>query len=367
MASLLHTQPMCGSAAHAPAKRAMQQVRAPRMIAAKATSVNVETMELGKSGIRVPVLGVGAWSWGDRSGYWGYGSEYGKDESREAFKALVDAGLTFIDTAEVYGYGKSEEFLGEFLKELGPGASSVTVATKFAPLPWRLTSESVPLALKASLKRMQRDKTELYMIHWPGFLVNAFSNEAYVEGLIKCKDQGLCDAVGVSNWNAKRVRDTVQALDKAGLPLASNQVQYSLLYRAPETNGVMEACRENGVTVVAYSPLCQGLLSGKYKPGGVKPFGPRAPLFSDSRLREIEPLLGVLKAVADERGKTMAQVAINWTICKGTLPIPGAKNAKQLTDLAGAIGWRLSDGEMAELDLQSGKLKMGLGAPFENW
>ncbi|MEW5301104.1 MAG: hypothetical protein WDW36_003984 [Sanguina aurantia] len=329
----------------------------------------VEMRNLGNSSLQVPVIGIGAWSWGDRSGYWGYGAEeFGKDQCRSAYNALMGAGLTFIDTAEVYGFGKSEEFLAEFANEgARNGLASPIIATKFAPLPWRQSSDSVVEAAKASLKRLQADKMALYMIHWPGFLFNAFSNEQYVLGLAKVQQQGLAQAVGVSNFNKTRTANAARTLIQEGTCLASNQVQYSLLYRTPETNGVMDACKENGVTLVAYSPLCQGLLTGKYTVNSAKPAGPRSSLFTDSRLREIEPLLATLKAVADGRGKTMAQVALNWTVCKGALPIPGAKNEKQLAEIAGSVGWRLDDGEMAELDKASSKVSSGSGAPFENW
>lgn len=312
-------------------------------------------------------MGVGAWSWGDRSGYWGYGTEYGKEESRGAYKALMEAGLTFIDTAEVYGFGKSEEFLGEFMKEAPAECPSPIMATKFAPQPWRLGAGDVPTALKASLSRLQLQSIALYMIHWPGFALNAFSNDAYLEGLAACAQQGLCQAVGVSNFNQDRTRKAGKFLESKGLCLASNQVQYSLLYRAPETNGVMEACREYGTTLVAYSPLCQGLLTGKYQPAGQKPSGPRGFLFNDNRIREVLPLLSVLKAIGDERGKSMAQVSLNWTICKGALPIPGVKNVKQLEEVVGSVGWRLTEGEVAELDKISARTPAGTGAPFENW
>ena len=171
----------------------------------------------------------------------------------------METGVDFIDTAEVYGYGKSEEFLGEFMKK---SATTPIIATKFPPLPWRLSKESVPIALKASLQRLQLDKVGLYMIHWPGFFLNAFSNDAYIEGLGMCVEQGLTDAVGVSNFSTDRLRRAHEQLQKRGVGLASNQVQYSLLYRKPETNGVMETCRELGVTLVAYSPIAQGLLTG---------------------------------------------------------------------------------------------------------
>ncbi|EFJ49624.1 hypothetical protein VOLCADRAFT_80526 [Volvox carteri f. nagariensis] len=341
--------------------------RSVKPLSAAAPNISISPSDyttLGKTNVRVPVMGVGAWSWGDRSGYWGYGREYGKEESRAAFKALMRSGLTFIDTAEVYGFGKSEEFLGEFLRDPSPpGSPAPVIATKFAPLPWRFTRAGVVEAARASLRRMGLSSMGLYMQHWPGYGPQYFFNDSYLEGLADCHQQGLCQAVGVSNFNAERVRRAVQLLGARGIPLASNQVQYSLLYRAPETNGVLEACREAGVTVVSYSPLCQGLLTGKYSPDGPKPTGPRQLVFSESRLREVEPVLAAVRAVAEERGKTMAQVALNWCICKGTLPIPGAKNERQLSEIAGALGWRLSAGEVADLDAVSSRVPRGVGFP----
>ncbi|KAG1659388.1 hypothetical protein FOA52_007851, partial [Chlamydomonas sp. UWO 241] len=264
----------------------------------------------------------------------------------------------------VYGFGKSEEFLGEFIRATG---TSPIVATKFAPLPWRLNAASVPLAAEASLKRMGLAKMGLYMQHWPGFLTSAFSNDAYIEGLIQVKERGLADAIGVSNFNASRIAGASKRMGQAGVALASNQVQYSLLYRKPETSGVLETCREYGVTPVAYSPLNQGLLTGKYVESGVKPYGPRAAVFTDARIREIQPLLSLMTAIGQERGKSLPQISLNWCICKGALPIPGAKTAKQLEEVTGAMGWRLSDGEMAELDKVSGRISVAVGAPFESW
>lgn len=344
-----------------------------RATATPASSSLVQSSDytnLGKSDLRVPVIGIGAWAWGDRSGYWGYGREYGIEESRAAYKALISHGLTFIDTAEVYGFGKSEEFLGEFMREQQaqmPGSAQPQIATKFAPQPWRFTADSVALACRASLQRLGLPSMSLYMQHWPGFGPQYFCNDAFTEGLARCKEQGLCEAVGVSNFSKDRLSRTARALAARGVPLASNQIQYSLLYRAPEKNGVLEACRENGITPVAYSPMCQGLLTGKYKAGTSKPSGPRQLVFSDQRLREIEPLLATLQAVADARGKSMAQVSLNWCICKGTLPIPGAKNEKQLAEIAGALGWRLSEGEVLELDKASDRIPPGVGFPVENW
>ncbi|GIL51221.1 hypothetical protein Vafri_7290 [Volvox africanus] len=350
--------------------RRFRSVKLLAAVSSDSTLAPADYTTLGTTDVRVPVMGVGAWSWGDRSGYWGYGREYGQEESRAAYKALIQSGLTFIDTAEVYGYGKSEEFLGEFMREQAtksPGSPAPIIATKFAPLPWRFTSASVVEAAKASLARLGLSSMGLYMQHWPGFGPQYFFNDAYLEGLADCRQRGLCQAVGVSNFSTRRLKQAVKLLAARGVPLASNQVQYSLLYRAPETNGVLEACREAGVTLVAYSPLSQGLLTGKYSAGSTKPNGPRQLVYSDSRLREVEPVLGAVKAVAEARGKTMAQVALNWCICKGTLPIPGAKNERQLTEIAGALGWRLDEAEVAELDAVSSRVPAGLGFPAENF
>jgi len=129
---------------------------------------------------------------------------------------------------------------------------------------------------------------------------------------------------------------------------------------------VFEACKENGVTLVAYSPICQGLLSGKYSSKN-PPSGPRKAFFTDSRFKEVETLLDLMKKIGEERDVTRTQIALNWTICKGALPIPGAKSAAQVKELSGATGWRLSDGEIAELDKISSKIPSSTGAPFEKW
>jgi aryl-alcohol dehydrogenase-like predicted oxidoreductase len=230
--------------------------------------------------------------------YWG--KEYDKDAAKAGFDTLAASGLTFIDSAEVYGFGLSEEFTGEFVRS-APG-TSFQIASKFAPLPWRFTRGAVVDACRASLARLGMPKMSLYIQHWPGFATNGWSNDAFIEGLADCVDAGLCDAVGVSNFKAERVRSAVKALGARGVVLSSNQVQYSLLYREPERNGVLEACREAGVTVVAYSPLAQGLLTGKYTgSGAAAPSGPRAAVFTPARLAGVESLLGVMREIGQGR------------------------------------------------------------------
>lgn len=143
---------------------------------------------------------------------------------------------------------------------------------------------------------------------WPGFFLNAFANDAYLEGLARCYEQGLCQAVGASNFNAQRVQKAAKFFEGRGTCLASNQVQYSLLYRTPERNGVMEACAEAGTTLVAYSPICQGLLSGKYSKAN-PPQGPRRAFFTDSRFEQVSVLLDLMRKIGEEQGgKSPTQV-----------------------------------------------------------
>jgi len=148
------------------------------------------------------------------------------------------------------------------------------------------------------------------------------------------------------------MRTAHAALARRGVPLATNQVEYSLLQRAPESNGVLDACRELGVTLIAYSPLAMGLLTGKYRPGmapsGLRRFAQR---FSAHNLAAIQPALALARTIgAAHGGKTTGQVALNWLIQQGTLPIPGAKNARQAQENAGALGWTLDPNEVEQLD-----------------
>ena len=346
-----------------PSRRQLSRsISASAVDSASSPKAKAARRQLGKSGLEVAEMGLGVWSFADISGYWG---KTPKEECRDAYNAALDLDLDFIDTAAVYGFGGSEKWIGDFYKERA--TPSTVLATKFAPLPWLQTADSLVGACRSSLDRMGVEKVGLYMQHWPGFFLNAFANDAYLEGLAQCYELGLCDAVGVSNFNANRVRAASKKFEGRGTCLASNQVQYSLLYREPEKTGVFEACKENGVTLVSYSPICQGLLTGKYSKDNL-PSGPRRAFFTESRFSEIEVLLDLMKKIgAENGGKTPSQVALNWVLCKNALPIPGAKSAMQVNELGGALGWRLSAGEVAELDAISGRIPSSSGAPFEKW
>lgn len=299
-------------------------------------------------------MGVGTWQWGDTF-VWQYGNGYAAGDVRAAFDAALAAGLTFFDTAEIYGLGRSERFLGEFIHTPGGASGQVRIATKFFPWPWRLTSGSVVRALRGSLKRLGLPAVDLYQIHLPTPWTKV---ETLMSGLADAVGAGLVRAVGVSNYDLAQTERAHAALVRRGVPLASNQVHYSLLNRKVERAGLLARCAALGVTIIAYSPLEMGLLSGKYTPER-PPSGSRARRYPPDYLARIQPLIARLREMGiahDER--TPAQVALNWTICKGTIPIPGAKNAEQVRQNAGALGWRLTPEEVAELDRLSEALQL---------
>lgn len=287
-------------------------------------------------------MGLGAWSWGDRV-VWQYGRGYTDEDIRQAFQTSIAEGIRFIDTAEVYGSGRSERLVGQFIKETD---QPVLIATKFFPLPWRLTKNSIRAALTRSLERLGVETVDLYQIHWP---TPFLSPETMMAGMVVCVDKGLTRMVGVSNFGQSAMLRAYSALAREHIPLASNQVKYSLLDRTVEKNGLLARCKELGVCLIAYSPLEMGMLTGKYTPEN-PPTGTRGATYGNL-IKKIGSLLKLMTVIGqDHGGKPNSQVALNWTICKGTLPIPGAKNAEQAHQNAGALGWKLTDDEVAKLD-----------------
>lgn len=304
---------------------------------------NEEKIELGQSGISISPIGIGTWSWGDWL-IWGFGRGYQRKDIREAFTTSVSMGINFFDTAESYGRGRSETFLGGFVSE---SSQPAVVATKFMPYPWRLWKGQLIKALKTSLKRLNMPAVDLYQVHWP---FPPIPIETWAEGLADAIEMGLTRAVGVSNYNEEQMRRAYSTLAARGVHLSSNQVEFNLLRRKVELNGLLKACQDLGVTLIAYSPLAQGSLTGKYSPDKPPP-GLRGRRYPRSFLERIQPLLQRMEEIgAVHGGKTQAQVAINWCICKGTVPIPGAKTTRQANENAGGFGWRLDVDEVAALD-----------------
>jgi len=311
----------------------------------------MQTIKLGSDGPTVTALGVGTWAWGDTL-FWAYGKDFGAKDVAEAFQASVDAGVTFFDTAEVYGFGESERLIGQFCKQT---SQPVQIATKYFPLPWRWNRSAIADALTASLERLQTKQISLYQIHWP--LEFLLKTKDFMEVLAEEVKKGRIQSVGVSNYSAAQMTLAHQYLSEKGIPLAVNQVPYSLLTRQIEQNGVLAKSKQLGVTILAYSPLAQGLLTGKYTTETVKSLqGARRvdPRFSPKGLQKLEPLFSTLKNLSDKYDKTPAQISLNWLISQGNIiPIPGAKNADQGKQNAGALGWSLTPQEVELLRLQS--------------
>jgi aryl-alcohol dehydrogenase-like predicted oxidoreductase len=307
----------------------------------------LDQRQLGASGIVVPSLGIGTWSWGDTR-FWGYGQAYTRDDISQVYRICLDNGLNFFDTAEMYGGGESERLLAECRRQ---DDRPVIIASKFAPLPPRFSARTLLDALDASLERLGVEQIDLYQIHFPNPL---FKINALMDALAEAVRAGKVRAVGVSNYSAGQLREAHARLARHDIPLASNQVHYSLLHRNPETNGVLDVCRELDIALIAYSPLEQGLLTGKYRSGEIPlPGFPRnlQSVYRRSHLEKMESLFQVMEAVAHAHGKTIGQVALNWLLTKDELiiPIPGAKTPRQAKENIGAIGWRMSPAEHAHI------------------
>lgn len=299
----------------------------------------------------LPQMGCGTWAWGNRL-LWGYDQSMDA-QLQQVFDLCVANGVTLFDTGDSYGTGKlngqSEKLLGRFAREYqGVNKERICLATKLAAYPWRLTPKSMVNAGLASIQRMGR--VDLVQMHWSTANYFPWQEWQLLDGLADLYERGLIKGVGLSNYGTKRLRQVHQKFSDRQIPLATLQVQYSLLSTYPVTElGLKETCDELGIKLIAYSPLCLGILTGKYNEPSDYPKGLRG-ILCKRLVPEAKPLLDCLEAIAQSRHKTMAQVAINWCIAKGAMPIPGAKNIKQAQDNIAAQDWLLDGGEIAELD-----------------
>lgn len=302
--------------------------------------------------LSLPNMGCGTWAWGNQL-LWGY-DESMDNQLQAVFNLCVSNGVSLFDTGDSYGTGRlngrSEQLLGRFSREyLGPGKENICLATKLAAYPWRLTRQSMVSAGQSSAKRLGRN-VDLVQMHWSTANYAPWQEGALLNGLADLYEQGLVKGVGLSNYGPKRLKWVHKKFAERGVPIATLQVQYSLLSTYPVTQlGLKDVCDELGIKLIAYSPLVLGLLTGKYAEKGPFPKGIRGLLFRQL-LPGIRPLLDCLREVAHSRNKTLSQVAINWCICKGSIPIPGAKTVEQAKENIGALGWQLDSNEIAELD-----------------
>jgi len=308
--------------------------------------------------LSLPNMGCGTWSWGNQI-LWGY-KESMDHQLQEVFNLCVSHGVTLFDTGDSYGTGRlngrSELLLGKFSHEYqGIGQENICIATKLAAYPWRWTSQSMAIAGQASARRLGR-KIDLVQMHWSTANYAPWLEGNLLDGLAYLYESGLVSGVGLSNYGPERLQWVYNRFKQRNIPISTLQVQYSLLSTYPFTQlGLKEVCDDLGIKLIAYSPLALGLLTGKFSQTGNLPPGIRGFLFKQL-LPGIKPILGCLRIIADFRNKTMSQVAINWCMRKGTIPIPGAKNVEQAKDNIGALGWELSDAEVTELDQVANKV-----------
>ncbi|XP_026660978.2 pyridoxal reductase, chloroplastic isoform X2 [Phoenix dactylifera] len=299
--------------------------------------------------LSVSPMGFGTWAWGNQL-LWGY-QEQMDGVLQETFNLALRNGITLFDTADSYGTGrlngKSEKLLGKFIRSSNI-QDNIVIATKFAAYPWRLTSGQFVRACKSSLDRLQLEQIGIGQLHWSTANYAPLQELALWDGLVAMYEKGLVRAVGVSNYGPKQLIKIHNYLNSRGVPLCSAQVQFSLLSMGNDQLELKAVCDSLGIRLIAYSPLGLGMLTGKYTASNL-PRGPRGFLFRQI-LPGLDLLLSSLKEIAQKRRKTMSQVAINWCICKGTIPIPGVKTVKQAEENLGSLGWRLNSDEIFELE-----------------
>jgi aryl-alcohol dehydrogenase-like predicted oxidoreductase len=281
--------------------------------------------------MKVSVIGLGAW----QAGFKSWGRNYTLEDIRGAVTRAIDNGVNFIDTAEIYGYGRSERVLGEILG----GRDDIYIATKISG--YNARPGKISKSIKGSLKRLGRKYIDLYQVHWPPSYYTNISK--VIQELEKLVDQGYIRYIGVSNFSIDILEKTITSTRK--YEIVSNQVQYSLLYRAAEKN-LIPYMKENGIELIAWSPLAKGALAGKLKADAP------AKVFDTAfkRAKHAQALFDTLAEISDKYNSTISQISLAWLVSKGAIPIPGAKNPAQAKQNAQAGDIILDHDDVSKLD-----------------
>ncbi len=301
----------------------------------------IRRRRLGRTDLEISEIGLGVWAWGAKR-VWGYGKAYGHDDLERTWWKAVESGVNFIDTASVYGNGESERIVGEMLAQT---EEEMVIATKYFPL--HLLSRSIRGAARRSIERLGLKEVDLYQVHWPNPFMSLRGTMREMERLVR---EGLVRHIGVSNFNIEQLEAARSYLSREDV--VSNQIHYNLIKRKPERTGMVEHARKEGVTIIAYSPIAMGMLTGKYgpgnRPGGIRRFNSR---FSKGNLRRVAPFLQVLEEVGKPECRTKAQTSLAWLLKDpNVVVIPGAKNPRQLEENVGARECSLRQDEMDLLE-----------------
>jgi aryl-alcohol dehydrogenase-like predicted oxidoreductase len=313
--------------------------------------VQVLKRKLGKTNIEITPIGLGMMEFAGGGGLMGFAFPVIDQEEKNAtVKEGLDGGINWFDTAELYGGGVSEKSLATALKAAGKKEEEVVIATKWWPL-FR-TARNIPKTIAERLRFLDGYSIGLYQVHQP---FSFSSPEAEMDAMAELVKTGKIRSVGVSNFSAGQMRRAHRQLQKHGLPLASNQVRYSLLDRSIERNGVLDTAKELGITIIAYTPLESGLLTGKYHKNpellNQKKFYWRSMLRRG--LEKSRVLVDALSEIGARYNATAAQVALNWLInAQGdtVVTIPGVTKVSQAEESAGAMRFRLTVDEITMLD-----------------
>lgn len=312
---------------------------------------SIPTRSLGRTGIQVTPIGLGVMQFaGSRRGFGVMFEELSPQETDAIVRAALQGGINWFDTAELYGFGRSEQALTSGLRADGRRPGDVVVATKWFPL--LRTAGSISRTIGRRLRHLQGYPIDLYQVHHPNGLS---SPEAEMNAMADLVDAGKIRAVGVSNFDARRMERAHRALERRGLPLAANQVEYSLVERSIESSGVLQAARDLGITIIAWSPTGRGLLTGKFHrdPARLRRTPPARRWYVGRRIERTRPLIQALEEIGERHAASAAQVALNWLIHSSgetVVAIPGASRAEQAADSAAAMRFRLNSEELARLD-----------------
>jgi aryl-alcohol dehydrogenase-like predicted oxidoreductase len=312
---------------------------------------NFERRKLGNSSLEVSPIGVGVMQFAGGGGMFRFMfSKIPQSEKDKIVKLALDGGINWFDTAEYYGFGRSERTLRNALETNGVKDEDVLIATKWWPAP--RTAKSITRTIGTRQKNLEGYTIDLHQVHWP---ISFSPPEAEMDAMADLVEQGKIRAVGVSNFSAEYTRRAHDALVRRGLGLASNQVPFSLINRKIETNGILDAANDLGVTIIAWSPVASGLLTGKFHqdPDVLRntPVARRANLAR--QLKKTQPLIDAMDEMAKRHGVTITQVALNWTVNyhgETVVAIPGASNPQHSEESAGVMSFNLTDEEMARLD-----------------
>lgn len=294
--------------------------------------------------MRLPKIALGAWSWGvgAAGGDQVFGNHLSAEELKPVFDKAMEYGLNLWDTAAVYGEGTSESILGNFVKDAD--RKDVILSTKFTPQIAGDSPSAMQEMIDGSKKRLHTDVVDIYWIH------NPMDVERWTPDLIPLAKSGQIKEIGVSNHNLAEIKRANEILAEEGLRVSAVQNHFSLLHRSSERAGILDFCKENGITFYAYMVLEQGALTGRYNEANPFPAGTGRGESYNPYLKKLGALVDEMKMIGTRFAASPAQVATAWAIAKGTLPIIGVTKTRQVEEAADAAQICLTEEEVGRLE-----------------